>query len=58
MKTLTNLLVLVGLLFVIAAAAWKVLTKGLLPLDISPLASLVIGNTCLLLALVSNNLKK
>ena len=58
MKGMVNVLVVIGLICYIFAIISKVTSTGLYDFGIKPVSALVFGNSCLLLALVVNTLKK
>ncbi len=60
MKNLTNALFIVGVVAILAGLVFKIFNLGglWLYLPTSPLATLVLGNSCLLVALSLGSLKK
>ena len=58
MKITANILIGLGVVCLIVAIFSKLTTVGLYGMGIQPVAALVFGNSCLLLALVINTLKK
>ena len=58
MKGLSHILIGVALVCYIVAVFSKMTAAGLYDIDVKPIASLVFGNSCLLLALVINSFKK
>lgn len=58
MRTVSNILIGLGVVCYIIAIISKLTSVGLYELGIKPTSGLVIGNSCLLLALVINTLKK
>jgi len=58
MKIIVNLLIGIALVCFLIAVISKVGNSGLYDLGIQPISGLVFGNSCLLLALVLNSIRK
>jgi len=58
MKIAVNLFIALALICFLVAMISKITTTGLYDMGVKPVSALVFGNSCLLLALVLNSIRK